>query len=65
MAGAGIRLMLTGLLTAGYQAACETVHLDSFLPWMVILYLPLLAVETVVAVVMMRTHWRPPAADGR
>ena len=64
LAGTVIRLLLTGLLAVGYQLSTD-VHLQSFLAWLLILYLLLLAVETVVAVVMVRAHWQAPAAEGR
>ncbi|MCP4593188.1 MAG: hypothetical protein GY842_20825 [bacterium] len=64
LAGTGIRLALTAFLALGYQS-WTAVHLSSFLTWLLILYLLLLAAETIISVTIVRALWRAPAPDGR
>ncbi len=68
LAGTVIRLLVTGMLAMGYQTFF-TVHLRSFLFWLLIAYLAFLAVETGFSVYIVRRRWSPsptgrqPGAD--
>lgn len=63
LGGMVARLVLTGAGAVAYQALAE-VHLRSFLVWMTVLYLSLLAAETGISVWLVNRYWRagPTAA---
>lgn len=60
-AGTTIRLLATAGLTAAWQMLNDDVHLRSLLNWLVVLYLPLLAVETGIGVVLVRRSFAAAA----
>lgn len=61
LGGTVIRLMVTGILALAYQSF-YTVHLRSFLAWLLIAYFAFLAVETAFSVYIVRRRWSPPTA---
>ncbi|MBU0637251.1 MAG: hypothetical protein KKB50_00145 [Planctomycetes bacterium] len=62
-AGTTVRLLVTGVLAIAYQVLAD-VHVHSFLVWLLALYLPLMAVETVFGVLLVRRCARALAGSG-
>lgn len=62
LAGTAIRILVTGGLALLYQAFTKA-HLPSLLVWLLSLYLPLLAVETISNVMLVRAA--QPRTTGR
>ncbi len=62
-AGTAIRLLVTMPLMLAFQTMTD-VHLPSFLLWMLALYLPLMAAETTVGVMVVRRVY-PTKRDAR
>jgi hypothetical protein len=61
LGGTVIRLLITAMLAMAYQSFF-TVHLRSFLIWLLIAYMAYLAVETAFSVYIVRRRWSPPAS---
>lgn len=62
-AGTAIRLLVTMPLMLAFQTIME-VHLRSFLLWMLVLYMPLMAAETALGVLVVRKAY-PTKRDAR
>lgn len=60
LAGTAIRILVTGGLALLYQMSVDE-HLPSLLTWLLVLYLPLLAVETFANVMLIRSANRRAA----
>ena len=58
LGGTVLRLLITGGLAIAYQSSA-TIHLRSFLFWLLIAYLAFLAVETALTLVVVRRRWSP------
>ena len=63
LGGTVIRLLVTGMLALAYQSFFS-VHLRSFLIWLLIAYLTFLTVETAFSIYIVRRRWSPPQAGG-